>query len=162
MQSSLHISPFTFRTEKIPKLKFQNSKSSPRIPQSLNLFPSTIYDSMVQQSTTDTLQQPSSFLFFHHPRHPFHQPPWEPESTQQQWRLSSLHQVSYSVYLFHLLQKFIGSLFSVGNYQPTSARGAFFFLSISYYVANISLIRFTGSKYDCNIDLLSAHCSEQR
>jgi len=127
MQSSLHISPFTFRTEKIPKLKSQNSKSSTRIPQSLNLFPSTIYDSTVQQSTTDTLQQPSSFLFFHHPRRPFHQPPWEPESTQQQWRLSSLHQVSYSVYLFHLLQKFIGSLFSVGNYQPTSARGAFFF-----------------------------------
>jgi len=58
------ISPFTFRTKKIPKLKSLNSKSSLRIPQSLNLFLSAVHDSTVQQSTTIHRYSTTALIFF--------------------------------------------------------------------------------------------------
>ena len=98
--SSLHI--HCSRSE-IPKLKSQNSKSSLRIPEWLSLLISFSQPTINLHNSP----RPSSFLFFHHrrPTSSFSQPPWELESTQQQWRLSSFHQVSYFVYLVSPLAK---------------------------------------------------------
>ena len=105
--SSLHI--HHSRSEESEHKKSLNwnpkSKSSLRIPQCLNSQSLNLFLSANNQPpSTGTPQQPlparpSSFLFFHHRRPPFHQPPWEPKSTQPERRLSSLHQVSYSIYL---------------------------------------------------------------
>jgi hypothetical protein len=86
-----------------------------RIPQSLSVSVSTLY--LFLSAVHDSSSSFTTALAPHR-RRPFHQPPWEPESTQQQRRLSSLHQVSYSV---HLVSLVLSSLL-----VTTSGWGCFF------------------------------------
>jgi len=91
----IHCSRIKTSSSEIPKLKTQNSKSSLRIPQwlgvsdsrSRNLFLSA-NNQPPSTSTTALASRPWSSPVFSS----LHQSsPWEPESTQQQRRLSSLH-----------------------------------------------------------------------